>query len=536
MPDRDIGPFPAIGLQIRDREDIVTSRQSHAPWALAAAVIAGIVLWRTLVAWVLPVTQDEAYYFDWARSLAWGYFDHPPGVALLGLGTRLEPASALAARLGNLLAGALTLIVLARLYYHSGLRRGADLGLALVLAATTLPGLVGGIVATPDSPLALAWALALHESERALAGNRRRWLTAGIAVGLGLLGKYTMAAIGPVLLWGILRSDPRALRTPWPYLSALAAVLVFAPNLVWNAQHDWLTLRFQFGHGFALDTGNLLAGAAPIEQAAPQSLGERIGSLAEYLGTQLGFWGLMAPLVLGLPWISRRRAAQPAGPETVRPRSLLPQARPLLNAAALFPLAFFALVATSSSVEANWPAMYLLAAPAVLAPRLRCVRPWVLAAAAGNLILASLYAVHAATEALPLPDSANRILRETHGFRDLSAIAAKLDAPVYADRYQLAAVLRFYQPSLGISQWPGITRPSEYLRGTIAPQAGPETQTGPFWLLSRLPQPPAIPGFAVTAQRTLYDCLGIPLTETAEPPCSEPLHRWRIFRYTSVAQ
>ena len=498
---------------------------------MAATVIAGILLWRVVIAWIMPVTQDEAYYFDWARSLAWGYFDHPPGVALLGLGTRLEPGSALAARLGNLLAGTLTLIVLARLYYRSGLRRGADLGLALVLAATTLPGLVGGIVTTPDSPLALAWALALHESERALAGNRRRWVTAGIAVGIGLLGKYTMAAIGPVLLWGILRADPRALRTPWPYLGALAALLVFAPNLIWNAQHDWLTLRFQFGHGFALETGDLLAGAAPIVQAAPQSLAERASSLVGYLGTQIGFWGLLAPLILALPWIGMGRMGAPGEPKTDEPPPLLPHARPLLNAAALFPLAFFALVAISSSVEANWPAMYLLAAPAILAARLRPVRPWVLAAATGNLILASLYAIHAATGALPLPDSANRILRETHGFRELSTVAAGLDAPVYADRYQLAAALRFYQPGLQTSQWPGITRPSEYMRGTIAPRVGPETQTGPFWLLSRLPSPPAIRGFATTKQRTLYDCPNRLLAETAGPPCAKPLHRWQLYRY-----
>jgi hypothetical protein len=194
-------------------------------------------------------------------------------------------------------------------------------------------------------------------------------------------------------------------------------------------------------------------------------------------------------------------------------------------------LAFFALVATSSSVEANWPAMYLLAAPAILAPWLCRVRRWVLAAATGNLILASLYAVHAATVALPLPDSANRILRETHGFRELAAIAAGLDAPVYADRYQLAAAVRFYQPGLQTSQWPGITRPSEYLRGVIAPQVGPETQSGPFWLLSRLPRAPAIRGFAAGTHRTLYDCPRQPLAQDIEPPCSKPLHRWYLYRY-----
>ena len=202
---------------IRNERVVKRSTPSgQSPWPLIAGLIIAMTLWRLGAAALLPVTQDEAYYFDWARTLAWGYFDHPPGVAVLGLGTRLEPASALAARLGGLLAGALTLVVLARLYFNSGLVRRDDLTLALVLVFASVAGLVGGIITTPDTALALAWALALHEAERALAGDRRRWLTVGLAVGLGLLGKNTMALIGPVLLWAILRSDPRALRTRWP--------------------------------------------------------------------------------------------------------------------------------------------------------------------------------------------------------------------------------------------------------------------------------------------------------------------------------
>lgn len=500
-------------------------------WSLLIALVAGLTLWRVLMAATLPVTQDEAYYFDWARSLAWGYFDHPPGVALLGIGTLLEPGSALAARLGGLLAGVLTLLVLAQLYWNSGLTDRKDLVLAVLLATTTLPGLAGGFILTPDTPLALAWALALHESERALAGDRRRWITAGVATGLGLLSKYTMVVIGPVFLWAILRTDPRVLRTPWPYLGGLLALLVFAPNLIWNADNDWLTLRFQFGHGFATDTGALVGAgegaAATIEQSGPGTLGERAVSLLGYLGTQLGFWGLIAIPILLLPWISRRANRR-------ADTTLYAHARHLLLAAALFPLGFFALVSLTSDVEANWPAMYLLAVPPLLAPLFRRVRVSVWIAAVANLLLVTLYAIHGATAASPLPDSQNRILRETHGFRELAAIAAGLDAPVFADRYQDTAMLRFYQPGLAATQWPGITRPSEYLRGQIAPRVRPDAVAGPFWLLTRRRGPPEIYGFKATAQRTLFDCAGEPLTESAEPPCRKPLHIWHLHRYIRV--
>ncbi|HSO81712.1 glycosyltransferase family 39 protein [Thiocapsa sp.] len=499
-------------------------------WGLLLALIAAMTAWRLGVAAILPVTQDEAYYFDWARSLAWGYFDHPPGVALLGIGTWLAPGSALAARAGTLIASALTLFILARFFRNCGLTAPRDLALALVLVFATIPGFAGGVITTPDTVLGLAWALALHESERALAGQRRRWLSAGAAVGLGLLGKYTMVLIGPVLLLAILFSDPRALRTRWPYLGGLVALLVFAPNILWNQHNEWLSMRFQFGHGFSTEVGTLPVGdPGAIEHVGPQSVGERLGSLSDYLGTQLAFWGLIAIPMLLAPLINRARRNQPSQEMA---GILARHAKPLLWAATLFPLGFFALVATGSEVEPNWPAVYLISAAPLAALLLRNLRPWVLTAALGNLLLLSLYAFHSATAALPLGDSQNRVLRETHGFRELAEIVGKLEEPVYADRYQTTAMLRFYAPSLDTTtQWPGLTRPSEYLRGRIAPQLDPESVDSPFWLVSGFGAPPAIAGFRSDTHRRLFDCAGQRLREAAEAPCSRPLHTWNLYRY-----
>ncbi len=273
-------------------------------WRWPLVLILVVTAWRLLIAGAVPVTQDEAYYFNWAQSLAWGYFDHPPGVALLGIGSWIAPGSAFAARLGAIIAGTLTLLILWRFYRACGLTRGRDLLLAMVLAAGTVPGMISGVITTPDTVLALCWALALHEALAALQGSRRRWLTAGLATGLGLLGKYTMVVIGPVFLWAILLADPRALRTPWPYLGGLLALLLFLPNIAWNANNDWLTMRFQFGHGFSADTGSVVLAADSLPaatgpmaysppQTGPMTPADRLASLGGYLGSQLAFWGLL---------------------------------------------------------------------------------------------------------------------------------------------------------------------------------------------------------------------------------------------------
>lgn len=520
------------------------------PWSWGAplALILVVILARLALAAIMPVTQDEAYYFTWARRLAWGYFDHPPGVALLGLGGLAAPGAVLPARLLTLAAGLASLLLLWRLYRACGLT-GTPLLLALAIAAGSLPGLIAGVITTPDTILALCWPLALHEALAALQQDRRRWLGAGLATGLGLLGKYTMLMIGPVFLWALLWRDRAALATRWPWLGGLVALAVFLPNLIWNAGNDWVTLRFQFGHGFAADTGTLALAADRLPAAvgamahrplvaAPLDLAERLASLAGYLGSQLAFWGLLLiPLGLALAALMTPGRRQPMAIPGARPE-LTPAGRSLLIAATLVPLLLFAAVAWISPVEANWAALYLIGA-APLAARLLSARPaQVLAAAAGNLLLAALYAVHAASAVLPLPDAANRALRESHGYADLAAYAATLPGPILADRYQFAAMLNFHRPALRVSQWPGISRPSEYSRGRIVPLPDlDQLHRQGFWLLAYKFSPPEIPGFTALQTISLFDCRGQPLVVMAgsrawaEAPCPRPLHGWRVYQY-----
>ncbi|MCG6942426.1 MAG: glycosyltransferase family 39 protein [Thiohalocapsa sp.] len=514
-------------------------------------IVIAVTLWRVLAAWLTPVAQDEAYYYDWARALAWGYFDHPPGVALLGLGVQLLPGSALAARLGALLVSTLTLLALWRLYYACGIRREPLLSLSLLLAAATFPGLISGVLTTPDTMLALFWVLALHEALAALQGEdgrqRWRWLTAGAATGLGLLGKYTMVMIGPVFLVALLSVDRRALRTPWPYLGGLIALLVFLPNLVWNAQHDWLSLRFQFGHGFTTDTGalslpadRLLGAAVPHAgehaSAVPAETGERLTGIGNFILVQLLFWGLPLLVALAAPFTGGRWVRSLA---ELRDALSVP-ARVLLGAAALTPLVLFGSIAAGGSIEANWPALYIVGAAPLLAAAVRPLARWAAAGAIANVLLLSLYAAHAATAALPLPHKADRILRETHGYPALAARVAEIGhAPLFADRYQTAAMLNFYGAGAPVGQWPGLTRPSEYGLGEIVPipQLEQLRQTG-FTLVVWKYAVPKIPGFRRTESETLFDCRGLPLHRVPDiawpdaSPCGDDwLHVWRILRY-----
>jgi dolichol-phosphate mannosyltransferase len=76
-------------------------------------------------------------------------------------------------------------------------------------------------------------------------------------MGAAMLSKYTGVFLGLGGVLAVLGAPRyrRHLRTVHPYLAALLALVVFAPVIVWNAQHDWASFRFQSvgrfgGHGF----------------------------------------------------------------------------------------------------------------------------------------------------------------------------------------------------------------------------------------------------------------------------------------------
>jgi 4-amino-4-deoxy-L-arabinose transferase-like glycosyltransferase len=222
--------------------------------ALRAHPVALVVLLggaaRLLVAALVPLTTDEAYYVDWARHLQPGYLDHPPAVAwLLAGGLRLLGEVPLGVRLPAVLLQAATTLLGASLARARGGERAA-LAAALLLSAAPVFSL-GGALMTPDAPLAFAWVGTLWALERAFSRDARWLLAAGAFLGLGLLSKLSAGLLGLAALLALLSSAPgRALlATPWPWLGALLALALASPMLLWNAAHGWPSLRFQAEHG-----------------------------------------------------------------------------------------------------------------------------------------------------------------------------------------------------------------------------------------------------------------------------------------------
>ena len=98
------------------------------------------------------------------------------------------------------------------------------------------------LFSTPDALLLGAWAVGLAAGIRGGWG----WVLAGVAAGLASQAKYSGFALYPLLLCG---AGPAVLREPRAWLGLALAVGIAAPNALWVASHDAVTLRFQASEG-----------------------------------------------------------------------------------------------------------------------------------------------------------------------------------------------------------------------------------------------------------------------------------------------
>jgi hypothetical protein len=179
--------------------------------------------------------DDEAYYWVYSKFLDWGYFDHPPMIAvIIKLGT-LVFAGELGVRLLVVLMGTASIFLIEKLTQP----KDQKLFYALVLNMAVLQ--IGGIIAVPDIPLLFFTALFFLAYRNYTMKNS--WITAvylAIVVALLLYSKYH----GLLLVLATLSSNWKLLKQPLTWLVIAAAIAMFMPHVLWQLQHGLPSLNY----------------------------------------------------------------------------------------------------------------------------------------------------------------------------------------------------------------------------------------------------------------------------------------------------
>jgi 4-amino-4-deoxy-L-arabinose transferase-like glycosyltransferase len=441
-PEGEGGGVSGTSIVAETRPQTKARRGTLAAWAIGGSI--ALVALQGFAAGRLELTFDEAYYTLWSRSLAFGYLDHPPMVALLiRASTELFGGSELGVRaLSLLLVGALPALI-ALIAWR--LFRSAETAALAVLMWIAMPlVLAGAVFVTPDAPLVLFWTLGLAALVELWRTGKAPWLFAvGLALGLALQSKFTafFFAAGVVLTFVTTPSLRRWLISPASAGALVIALAVFAPFVAWNAEHGWATFMKQLGR-------------APPHGFEPFYV-------LEFLVAQIGLMNplvfiAMAAAVAALPW---RMSAAPGSRGEAR----------LILVSTMAPAAiYFLLHALHDRVQGNWvaplyPACAILAADWTAEARangaiglkgaVAGVALW--AAPAGIAIMALVFAqTTAGAFALGASDPTARL----EGFRDLAraldARAKANGAPfVLTQGYALASLMTYYgEPGIAVVQ------------------------------------------------------------------------------------
>jgi 4-amino-4-deoxy-L-arabinose transferase-like glycosyltransferase len=187
--------------------------------------------------------RDELYYAVAGHHLQGGYVEFPPVTGLLSALARLLFGYSLVGfRVFAIAAGAATIVVAALVTRELGGGRRAQtlaaiaVGFSPVLLATN--GLFQPVSFDQTATIVVLW-LALR-----LALGRGSWLLLGVAAGIGLETKYTLAVVLVLLVAGFAVWRRDVLRS-WGFpLAVLVAAAIFAPNLVWEARHGWVSVHW----------------------------------------------------------------------------------------------------------------------------------------------------------------------------------------------------------------------------------------------------------------------------------------------------
>ncbi len=206
-------------------------------WAIALAKLAFHIYFNNRYGYF----RDEFDYLSCGDHLQWGYVDQPPLIPFLTHVCRsLLGDSLRSIRFIPAVASSLLVVQSAVLARALGARRYGLLltAICIVIAPQYLSN--GSLLTTnclePNLWVGCAYFAILAIKRQ----NPRYWLWFGVIAGIGMEEKYSIAVFGLGIVVGLLLTDQRRVfLDKWIWIGGVAALLIFLPNILWNAHYDW---------------------------------------------------------------------------------------------------------------------------------------------------------------------------------------------------------------------------------------------------------------------------------------------------------
>lgn len=352
-----------------------------------------------IITFYLGLSPDEAQYWTWSQNLDWGYYSKPPAIAWqIWATTAFLGNTELGVRFGALIVGSLLSLTIFFLGRRCGLSERGSFWAGVAMAFSPL-GFYLSLATTTDGGAILFLLLAIL----VVAGERPRYLVAGLCILCGALYKWTAFIFWPVILLFLL-FFPKMRK--WGLVGGiLISAMAFLPPLYWNMGHEWATFKHVGG---ALGT-------------------QWGGNFFEFLGAQIGLISPIFFILLVMGYVALWRLSSN--------RSLL--------LCATFPLIVLAYLGAAlfKKIQPNWAA-YLYPSGMVLIAWVAYPRykKW--------LHIGTWLSIGLVCFALLMPWVA---FRQTLGWEKIAPALTKSGYDptrdfLMGDKYQTASLLSFYGP------------------------------------------------------------------------------------------
>lgn len=194
-------------------------------------------LWQAIVT---PLHADEAYYALYGKFLDWGYYDHPPMVAIMTfLSSHLFKGYLSVRFLTVLLHGATVLLL--GISVEEKLTTNRAVVTFFAIAASVPIFIIYGFITTPDAPMLFFTALFfLLYKKYVKKPNWTRAILLAITIAAMLYSKY-MAVL---VVTFVLLSNLRLLKDPKIIVAGLLALMLFLPHILWQIHHDFPSFQY----------------------------------------------------------------------------------------------------------------------------------------------------------------------------------------------------------------------------------------------------------------------------------------------------
>lgn len=202
-------------------------------------LLGAILILNLIQAHFTELIYDEAYYWHYAKNMAWGYFDHPPMVALIIKISSFLFDGELGVRFVSCLFSVGTFVLLWMAIDHPEKKKYVPHFFVLVFSMTLLNAY--GFFTLPDTPLLFFTALFLLVYKHFI---RKPSIAIALALGIIMAALMYSKYHAVLVILFVLLSNLKLVFDKYAWVAVITALACYVPHFLWLYEHDFISIKY----------------------------------------------------------------------------------------------------------------------------------------------------------------------------------------------------------------------------------------------------------------------------------------------------